>query len=45
MYAGYADDTVMGIGHEDDVQVIEQVLALFERASGMEVKPSKSWVI
>ena len=45
MYAGYADDTVMGIGHGDDVQVIEQVLALFERASGMEVKPSKSWVI
>ena len=44
-HAGYADDTVLGIGVEQDMEAIEDTLRLFEDASGSEVKPLKSFII
>ena len=39
---GYADDTVIALGSEDDIQPVENAIDLFCRASGHEVKVGKS---
>ncbi len=43
--SGYADDTVLAIGSEQDIDPIESTLRLFEIASGNQVKPLKSFII
>ena len=43
--SGYADDTVLAVGSEQDIVPIEYVLHTFETASGNRVKPLKSFII
>ena len=44
-HLGYADDTCIGIGREEDCGMIEDILRTFERASGNEIKKPKSYII
>ena len=44
-HSGYADDTVIGIGNEYDAVAVETCLTIFEKASGQEVKPLKSFIM
>ena len=42
---GYADDTVIAIGSEDDAEALPAILETFTRASGNEIKTSKSYIM
>ena len=42
---GYADDTVIAIGSEDDAKALLAILEAFSRASGNEIKVSKSYIM
>jgi hypothetical protein len=44
-HSGYADYTVIDIGCESDIALVERVLRIFCFASGQEVKPVKSFVM
>ena len=42
---GYADDTVIAIGSEDDAKALPAILEAFSRASGNEIKVSKPYIM
>ena len=44
-HLGYADDTIVTIGSQEDVGELEGLLGVFERASGNEIKPAKSFIM
>jgi hypothetical protein len=44
-HAGYADDTVIGVADDEDIEPLERILRTFEIASGNEIKPTKSYIL
>ena len=44
-HLGYADDTAIAIGSEEDIAPLENILNTFEKASGNQIKPAKSYIM
>jgi exonuclease III len=44
-YLGYADDTAVAIGDQEEGEALEDIFKVFEQASGNEIKAAKSYIM